>query len=107
MEPRFIYITCKDREEALNVGKALVQARLAACANILTGMESVYWWKDEVVTDKETVLVLKSRSGLLDDLIAKAKEIHSYEVPCVVSLPILEGNPDYLKWLQDETSPQG
>jgi periplasmic divalent cation tolerance protein len=106
MQPRFIYVTCKDREEAVRVGKAVVKARLAACANILNGMESIYWWKDELVTDQETVLVFKSRADLVDALIAKVKEVHSYEVPCVVALPILDGNPDYLQWLQDETTDQ-
>ena len=103
MEPRFVYITCSSKEEALTIGKTLVRERLAACANILPGMTSCYWWEGEVQEDTEVVLILKSRAGLAEKLIERVKALHSYEVPCVVFLPILEGNPDYLKWLGEET----
>lgn len=102
MQPYMIYITCKDKTEARNVGKAVVGERLAACANILDGMESIYWWKDKLENDKETVLILKSRAEKLEALIEKVKETHSYEVPCIVALPIEKGNPDYLAWLAAE-----
>lgn len=103
MESRFVYITCANEAEAVKIGKALVQERLAACANILPGMISCYWWKGEVQEDRETVLVVKSRAALADALTEKVKALHSYEVPCVVFLPIVDGNPDYLKWLGEET----
>lgn len=85
------------------IGKQVVQDRLAACANVLPGMTSCYWWEGEVQTDEETVLVLKSSAELADRLTARVKELHSYDVPCVVFLPIVDGNPDYLKWLAEET----
>lgn len=103
MDARFVYVTCKDEVEAMTVGKGLVEARLAACANVLPGMKSVYWWKGEVVTDQECVLILKSRAGCMENLILKVKELHSYSIPCVVSIPILEGNQDYLDWIAEET----
>ncbi|MEM6270946.1 MAG: divalent-cation tolerance protein CutA [Bacteroidota bacterium] len=106
MEPRFIYITCPDRDEAFRVGRALVEARLAACANVLDGMASIYWWQGKLITDTETVLVLKSRAELVPALTAKVQEIHRYEVPCVVALPILDGNPAYLEWIAAETQAQ-
>ncbi|WP_228036693.1 divalent-cation tolerance protein CutA [Dolichospermum flos-aquae] len=103
MEFIFVYITCKDRVEALNIGKAVVEARLAACANIIDGMDSIYWWNDELQVEKEAILIMKSRGDLLEELTKKVKSKHSYEVPCVVALPIEQGNQDYLNWLIAET----
>ncbi|MEA5578694.1 divalent-cation tolerance protein CutA [Anabaena sp. UHCC 0451] len=99
----FVYVTCKDRAEALKVGKAVVEARLAACANIIDGMDSIYWWKGELQVEKEAVLIMKSRSDLFAELKEKVKSVHSYEVPCIVALPIEQGNQDYLNWLMAET----
>lgn len=103
MEKRFIYITCKDRSEAMRLGRVLVEERLAACANVLDGMTSLYWWKGEVVEDQETILILKTTADLVEALSQKVQALHSYEVPCVVALPILGGNPDYLQWIDTET----
>ena len=103
MEARFVYVTCKNKEEAQIVGEAVVRDRLAACANILAGMSSIYWWKGELVMEQEAVLIFKSREELMEKLIEKVKAVHSYAVPCVVALPILEGNPDYLQWIAQET----
>jgi periplasmic divalent cation tolerance protein len=103
MEFLFVYVTCKDRAEALNVGKAVVEARLAACANIIDGMDSIYWWKGELQVEKEAILIMKSRRDLFTELTEKVKSKHSYEVPCVVALPIETGNQDYLNWLMAET----
>jgi periplasmic divalent cation tolerance protein len=103
MEFIFVYITCKDRTEALSIGKAVVEARLAACANIIDGMDSIYWWNDQLQVEKEAILIMKSRRDLFAELTEKVKSVHSYEVPCVVALPIEEGNQDYLNWLMTET----
>jgi periplasmic divalent cation tolerance protein len=104
MEALFVYVTCQDRAEALRVGQAVVEARLAACANVIDGMASIYWWEGKLETGTETVLVFKSRSALLEPLTALVKQHHSYTVPCVVALPIVGGNPDYLAWLLRETN---
>ena len=103
MEFLFVYVTCKDRAEALNVGRAVVEARLAACANIIDGMDSIYWWQGELQVEKEAILIMKSRRDLFAELTDKVKSVHSYEVPCVVALPIEAGNEDYLNWLMAET----
>jgi periplasmic divalent cation tolerance protein len=104
MEPRLIYITCPNRQEALQLAQAVVVQRLAACANILDGMTSVYWWDGQVQEDQECVLIFKTQAPLVDELIAKVRDLHSYEVPAILSLPILKGNPDYLQWIGSETS---
>ena len=101
MEARFIYITCKDTSQAQTIGKALVENRLAACANILPGMQSIYSWKGEIVEDEEVVLIAKSTADRVDALTEKVKELHSYEVPCVVAMEIKEGNPEYLRWIEE------
>ena len=103
-EARFVYITCKDQQEALQIGRNLVENRLAACANVLDSMKSLYWWDGKVVEDQECILIAKSTSSHMDALLAKVQELHSYELPCVVAMPITEGNPEYLQWIQSETT---
>ena len=103
MNHRFVYVTASSREEARTIGRALVQERLVACVNILDGMSSIYWWQGEVQDEQEAVLIAKTTAALMPDVIDRVKALHSYDVPCVVSLPILEGNPDYLEWVDEET----
>jgi len=103
MDLRFVYITCKDRDEARRIGRDLVESRLAACANILDGMNSFYYWEDQLQDDHEAVLIAKTRAERMDDLVARVCELHSYDLPCVVGLPIADGNPDYLRWVHEST----
>lgn len=106
MEANFIYITCKDKQEALTIGKALLKDHLVACINVLDNMTSAYWWKGEIVEDNECVLIAKSQQHLFESISKKVIELHSYEVPCVIGLPIQEGNPPYLNWIAEETHAQ-
>jgi periplasmic divalent cation tolerance protein len=106
METRLVYITTSNADEARRIGRELVAERLAACVNILDGMTSMYWWEGEVQDDQECVLLAKTRADLADDLVERVKKIHSYDVPCVVCLPIREGNPDFLAWIGAETGKQ-
>ncbi len=105
MAPDFvwIYVTASSRDEALAIGRELVRGRLAACANVIDGLTSVYWWEGDVHEDPEAALVVKTRAGMVDAVTARVKELHSYTCPCVVALPILGGNPDFLAWIRDET----
>ncbi|MFH1364116.1 MAG: divalent-cation tolerance protein CutA [Candidatus Aenigmatarchaeota archaeon] len=103
MEYVLIYITAKDAEEAERIGDTLVSEKLAACANVLACMKSFYEWKGKRVCDSEVPLFLKTKKSLVQDVIKRVKEMHSYDVPCVIALPILDGNPDYLKWLGENT----
>lgn len=100
----FAYVTTKDREEALRIGKALVDARMAACANILDGMQSIYMWEGKVEEAKETVLLIKTDASRSQDIIDKVKEMHSYACPCVAIWPLTGGNPDYLEWIRREST---
>jgi periplasmic divalent cation tolerance protein len=102
-EYRFVYVTVGSRHEGLDIGKSLVESRLVACANVLPEwISSVYRWKGSVKQDEECVLVAKTHVALMDRVIEAVKKLHSYECPCVIALPISEGNPDYLAWIKDQ-----
>ncbi len=103
MSQRFVYITASSAEEAGKIGKALVEARLAACANVIGAIQSYYWWEGAVQQDTEAALILKTRADLVEALTAKVKELHSYDCPCVVALPIEGGNAEFLAWIDAET----
>ncbi|MFK7924127.1 MAG: divalent-cation tolerance protein CutA [Bacteroidia bacterium] len=103
MEALTVYITCPDLACAQRIGRELVQQKLAACANILEGMHSIYWWEGELTEDREVVLLLKTQAGLAERLIEASKQIHPYEVPCIVAWPIAKANPEYLNWIAQET----
>jgi len=103
MKLNLVYITTKDKDEARKIGKELVKARLAACVNIIDKMNSMYWWEGKVQDDNEAILIAKTKESLVPELIKKVKSIHSYSCPCIISLPILDGNKAYLDWLEKET----
>jgi len=105
-DPVFVYITAASHTEALAIGRTLVAERLAACANVLPGVRSVYRWQGKVEEGDEAVLVAKTRAGLSGRLVDRVKSLHSYTCPAIVTLPILEGNPDYLAWIAAETMEQ-
>lgn len=102
-DARLIYITADGADEARRIGRALVEARLAACANILDPMTSVYWWEGKVQEGQETVLIAKTTADHVAALTAMVGELHSYDCPCIVSLPIDGGNPAFLEWIAVET----
>ncbi len=106
MSAAFVYITAESPEQAERIGRALVEERLAACANILPGMRSIYRWKGSIETAGETVLIAKTRTALTEALAKRVKELHSYEVPCVVVLPVSDGLPEFLRWIDEETVPR-
>ncbi|MBF0248158.1 MAG: divalent-cation tolerance protein CutA [Alphaproteobacteria bacterium] len=100
---QWVYVTASNRDEALSVARACVEARLAACANVLDGATSVYWWDGAVREGPETVLIMKTRRDLVDALTEKVRAVHGYSCPCVVSLDIDNGNPAFLQWIGEET----
>lgn len=106
MGAQLIYVTAPDEAEAERLGRMAVEARLAACANILPGMRSLYWWQGRLEEAREAVLILKTTEALVPALTEALKKAHSYDCPCVVALPISAGNPDFLRWIEDETAPR-
>ena len=104
MEIVFAYITAKNKAEAKKIGKVLLQERLAACINIFDKMSSMYWWKGKsdsyrIEEANETVLIAKTTKKLFPKLSAKVKALHSYSVPCILQIPITDGNKEYVEWL--------
>jgi periplasmic divalent cation tolerance protein len=99
----FVYITVRDEAEALVIGRTLVESRLAACVNVLPQMKSIYWWEGEIEQSSEVVLIAKTKQDLVDELIDRVKQLHSYTCPSIVSWPIHSGHQAYLDWIEKET----
>jgi len=102
MEINMIYITAGSKDEAVMIGKSLINARLAACVNIIENMTSMYMWDGKLQDANEIILIAKTTKQRVPDLIEKVNALHSYECPCIVSLPVSDGNPAFLKWVADE-----
>lgn len=105
---RLVYITTKDKQEAKAIGTKLVEERLAACVNIVDGMESIYRWEGDIVEDKETILIAKTPYHNVKELTDRVKELHSCDCPCVISLQLSEqeGNEEYQHWLLKNSKKQ-
>ncbi|KAL3577143.1 hypothetical protein D5086_022426 [Populus alba] len=98
-----VYVTVPNREAGKKLANSIVKEKLAACVNIVPGIESVYQWQGEIQSDAEELLIIKTRQSLLEALTEHVKANHEYEVPEVISLPITGGSIPYLKWLKDST----
>ncbi|MBI5055313.1 MAG: divalent-cation tolerance protein CutA [Nitrospirae bacterium] len=98
-----VLVTVPNEDMAAAIAKALVEARLAACANIIRSIRSIYTWQGKVEDDQEALMIIKTKMKLFDGLKAKVKEMHSYEVPEIIALPIAAGSEDYLNWLRRST----
>jgi periplasmic divalent cation tolerance protein len=93
---------CDSEEQAAELARALVEKRLAACVNIIAGARSIYRWKDQIEDSPEWLLVIKSRRDLFDRLRAEIAGLHTYEVPELIALPVVDGSESYLAWLDRE-----
>jgi periplasmic divalent cation tolerance protein len=99
-----VFVTVPSSEEAQRIARVVVDERLAACANIVSGVASRYWWNGRVEEAAEVLLILKTRQALLEALTARVRSLHSYTIPEVIAVPILGGNPEYLTWIDDSTA---
>ncbi len=99
--------TTDSREEASRLAKSVIEARLAACAQIMGPITSTYWWDDQVEQDDEWMIVMKTSADRTEALTAHIGEHHSYDVPEVVAVPITGGSSAYLSWVTDETREGG
>lgn len=102
-EVAVVYMTFKDREQALQIGRKLVEERLVACVNILSRMTSLYWWEDQIQEDTEVAAVAKTKQSLVGAVVERVRQLHSYECPCVVSWTIDAGSEAFLEWVVRET----
>lgn len=103
MSTFLIYVTYPSVEEAREVSRRVVEQRLAACANIFPGHESVYWWDDEIESGQEVAVIYKTTLEQFSALKDKIVTLHSFDVPCVVALPISDGHAPFLEWIGEET----
>ena len=94
-----VFITTDGPEEGKRVADRLLEAKVAACVNIVPRVSSWYWWQGEVESGDESLLVVKTKRALLDELASVVKAAHSYEVPEIIALPIVWGSTSYLEWL--------
>ncbi len=98
-----VLVTASSEEEAARIGRALVEGGLAACANVLPRIRSIFRWEGKVSEEQESLMVVKSRSDLFDDLARTVKSLHSYQVPEIIAVPIAHGSPEYLAWIHEVT----
>ncbi|OEC86601.1 MULTISPECIES: divalent-cation tolerance protein CutA [Methanobacterium] len=97
-----VYITTSGEKESKKIGRTIVEERLAGCINIISTIESLYWWKGEIEEDKESILLVKTKVSNIENIIKRVKEIHSYENPAILAIPIIEGSKEYLDYLDGE-----
>jgi periplasmic divalent cation tolerance protein len=98
-----VLITTSDEAEAARIARALVEAGLSGCVNIIKDIRSIYSWQGKIEDEKEVLMVAKTRESLFVPLMEKVKELHSYTVPEIIALPIIQGSEDYLMWLKEVT----
>lgn len=99
-----VLVTVPGRDEADRITLALLNERKAACVNIVPNISSYFWWQDQIDHANELLLVIKTRLPAVPGVIDVVKRYHSYTVPEIIALPIVTGNEEYLKWIEDETS---
>ncbi len=103
MSTSLVYITCGSTDEARRIARTLIEERLAACTNLIEGMRTCYRWEGEIQEDQETILIAKTADGRVAALTRRVKALHSYDLPCVLALPIAGGNSAFTDWIEAET----
>jgi periplasmic divalent cation tolerance protein len=98
----FVYITVATSHQAKTIGRTLLEERLAACINILPPIESMYRWEGEIQSDTETVMIAKTTISQFEQLKKRVLELHTYDCPCIVALPVEDGHDGYLQWLRQQ-----
>lgn len=98
-----ILMTASSIEEADLISNSLLEKKLIACSNIINDMKSTFWWNGNIQKENEVLIIAKSTKALLDNIITEVRSIHSYDVPEILAIPILGGNPDYLDWITEAT----
>jgi len=96
-----LFITTADEEEARLISRVLLEQRKVACVNIIPGVSSLFWWQGNIGSAQESLLVVKTKATLVDDIVQLVKQLHSNDVPEIIALPIVGGNQDYLEWIDE------
>jgi periplasmic divalent cation tolerance protein len=98
-----VLVTCGSEEEALKIAHFLVEDRLVACVNLISPVRSIYRWEGKILDEKEWILFIKTRKERFEELEKQVKALHSYSVPEIIALPIVEGSASYLNWVKEMT----
>ncbi|MCK5023374.1 MAG: divalent-cation tolerance protein CutA [Candidatus Aenigmarchaeota archaeon] len=98
-----VYITCPEIKEAERISKILLDNRLAACVNVIPNVTSFFWWAGKKQKSEELMLMVKTKKNLLRKIVKKVKEIHQYENPEIIAIPIIGGSKEYTDWIEEET----
>ncbi len=103
-EPAYIvlFITTSTTEEAQRISRALLEQRKVACVNIVSKVRSLFWWQDKIDSAQESLLIVKTTAPQLNELVTLVKELHSYDIPEIIAIPIVGGNQEYLEWIGNE-----
>lgn len=102
-----VLVTCANAEEAQRMAESLVLERLAACVNIVTGVQSIFFWEGKLCNEREALCVLKTQKSVYSKLERRVSELHSYKTPEVIALPVVDGSVKYLRWVREMTTPEG
>ncbi len=98
-----VYCSCPDQAIAERIAEAVVNERLAACVNLISGLTSIYRWEGQLQRDTELLLIIKTRSAVYPQLEARLRQLHPYQLPEIIALPIHTGSADYLSWIAANT----
>ncbi|MCE4619097.1 MAG: divalent-cation tolerance protein CutA [Desulfurococcales archaeon] len=102
-----VVLVTAPREKAKDIARHLIKNRLAACVNVISEVESIYWWQGKIEDDREALLIIKTRIDVLPRLMREVKRVHPYQVPEIIALPIVAGLEEYLEWLESEVKNGG
>jgi len=100
-----VFMTASSREEAVKIVRTLLEERLIACGNIVDPVSSLFWWKGKIEDEKEVLVIMKSHEKLFKKLSERVTELHSYDVPEILALPIVDGSSSYLDWMKSCLEP--
>lgn len=97
-----LFITTANTNEAQRISKVLLEQKKVACVNIVPRVSSLFWWENKLDSAHESLLIVKTKASLLNEVVGLVREIHSYDIPEIIALPIVGGNKDYLEWIRKE-----
>lgn len=103
MDAIVVYITAPNEDEAVKISKTLVEEKHAGCINIVKNVRSIYTWQGKTEDESEVLMIVKTQRHLFESLKTRVKELHSYTVPEIIAMPVIEGSEDYLGWLKEVT----
>ncbi|MGB7968837.1 MAG: divalent-cation tolerance protein CutA [Methanobacterium sp.] len=97
-----VYITTSGNLESKEIAKRLLENKLACCVNIIPSVESMYLWKGKIEEESESIMVVKTKTTLVKEVIKMVEHVHSYETPCILEITVNDGSNNYLKWMETE-----